>query len=223
MAQVAERNFSARLDCHYLLQTPDVIDSRTPLVVTLHGFGMNAEVMLPLTARLFETAPVLVSLQGPYPFFVSTANGQVGYGWITSRHPAESIRLHHDMVSYVLDEVGRESGIPPSRRLLVGFSQPVGLNYRYVATCPDRVRGVIGICGGLPGDWETGAYQKGSAAILHLARRQDEIYPPPVTEQYAVRLRRHARDVEVHLIEGGHQMPSAGRQIVEPWLRRLLA
>ena len=223
MAQLAERKFSARLDCHYLLQTPDVIDRRTPLVVTLHGFGMNAEVMLQLTGRLFETAPVLVSLQGPYPFFLSTSNWEVGYGWITNRHSAESVRLHHDMVSYVLDEVGRESGIPPSRRLLVGFSQPVGLNYRYVATCRDRVRGVIGICGGLPGDWETGAYQKASAAILHLARRQDEIYPPQVTEQYAVRLRRHASDVEVHLIEGGHQMPSAGSQIVEPWLRRILA
>ena len=195
----------------------------TPLVVTLHGFGMNAEVMLQLTARLFETAPVIVSLQGPYPFFLSTSNWEVGYGWITNRYSAESIRLHHDMVSYVLDEVGRETEIPPSRCVLVGFSQPVGLNYRYVATRPDRVRGVIGICGGLPGDWETGAYHKTSAAVLHLARGQDEIYPPQVTEQYAVRLRRHASDVEVHLIEGGHQMPSGGRQIVGPWLRRLLA
>ena len=27
------------MDCHYLLQAPDVPDARTPLVVTLHGFG----------------------------------------------------------------------------------------------------------------------------------------------------------------------------------------
>ncbi|HEY1240256.1 MAG TPA: hypothetical protein VGF16_06845 [Bryobacteraceae bacterium] len=218
-----ERTFSARLDCHYLVQMPDVVDSKTPLVLTLHGFGMNAEVMLQLTAKLFDSAPVIVSLQGPYPFFLSTSNWEVGYGWITNRHSAESIRLHHEMVSYVLDEVGREAGIPTSRRLLAGFSQPVGLNYRYAATCADRVRGVIGICGGLPGDWETGVYQRISAAVLHIARCQDEIYPPQVTEQYAVRIRRRASDVEVHLIEGGHQMPSAGRQIVEPWLRRVLS
>jgi len=223
MTEVVDRTFSSRLDCHYLLQAADRVDSDTPLVVALHGFGMNAEVMLRLTAKLFDTEPVIVSLQGPYPFFLSTSKWEVGYGWITNRYPAESIRLHHDMVSYVLDETGREFGIPPSRRLLVGFSQPVGLNYRYVATYPGRVGGVIGICGGLPGDWDTGVYQKISAAVLHLARRQDEIYPPQVTEQYAVRLRRRASDVEVHLIEGGHQMPSEGRQIVEPWMRRVLA
>ena len=36
-------------------------------------------------------------------------------------------------------------------RILVGFSQSVSLNYRFAATCPDAVRGVIaGV--GLAGD-----------------------------------------------------------------------
>jgi predicted esterase len=222
MPHTSEHTFSARLDCHYLLQTPDVVSPRTPLVVTLHGFGMKAEVMLKLTARLFDAEPVLVALQGPYPFFLTTSSQQVGYGWITSRHPADSIRLHHDMVSHVLEEAGAQARIPPARRLLVGFSQSVGLNYRFAATCPDSVRGVIGICGGLPGDWETGLYQQVTAALLHIARRQDEIYAPPITEHYPDRLRRHASDVEFHLIDGGHQMPSGGNRIVTPWLERIL-
>jgi phospholipase/carboxylesterase len=222
MPHATDRTFSARLDCHYLLQAPESVTGETPLIVTLHGFGMNPEIMLQLTARLFDTEPVIVSLQGPYPFFLSTPNRDVGYGWVTSRHSAESVRLHHDMVSYVLEEVGREFDIPPARRVLVGFSQPVGLNYRFAATCPDAVRGVIGICGGLPGDWDTGAYQPVRAALLHIARRQDEYYKPEVTEKYAERLRRRAADVEFHLIDGGHQMPSAGRHYVSPWLRRLL-
>lgn len=222
MPHTSEHTFSARLDCHYLLQTPDVVSTQTPLVVALHGFGMNAEVMLKLTARLFDTEPVLVALQGPYPFFLSTSSQQVGYGWITSRHPADSIRLHHDMVSHVLEEAGAQAQIPPARRLLVGFSQSVALNYRFAATCPDSVRGVIGICGGLPGDWETGVYQQVTAALLHIARRQDVIYAPLTTEQYPDRLRRRASDVEFHLIDGGHQMPSGGNRIVTPWLGRVL-
>jgi phospholipase/carboxylesterase len=178
--------------------------------------------MLQLTARLFDPPPIIASLQGPYQFFLEPTMRHVGYGWITNNHPAESIRLHRDMLLHVFEEAGREFGVPPERRLLVGFSQSVSLNYRFAATCPDAIRGVIAICGGLPGDWDYGPYQAVKASIVHIARRQDEVYPPAVTELYADRLRRRARDVEFHLVEGGHQMPSEGNRIVRPWLRRIM-
>ena len=222
MKDALDRTFSVRLDCHYLLRAPDVVDARTPLVVTLHGFGANPEIMLHLTARLFDTPPVIAALQGPYQFFLGAKNQEVGYGWITNRSPAESIRLHRDMVLHVLDEAGRQFGIPAERRLLVGFSQAVALNYRLAATCPDIARGVIAICGGLPSDWDEGAYHTVSAAVMHIARCQDEYYPSNVTEHYAERLRRRAADVEFHLIDGGHQIPSDGNRLVGPWLQRIL-
>jgi predicted esterase len=222
MRDALDRTFSVRLDCHYLLRAPDLVDARTPLVVALHGFGEDPETMLQLTARLFDTPPVIASLQGPYQFFRGARNREVGYGWITNRNPAESIRLHRDMVSHVLDEAGRQFAIAADRRLLIGFSQAVALNYRFAATCPDAVRGVIAICGGLPGDWDEGAYQTVSAAVVHIARREDEYYPSSVTEHYAQRLRRRAADVEFHLIDGGHQIPSDGNRLVAPWLERIL-
>jgi phospholipase/carboxylesterase len=126
------------------------------------------------------------------------------------------------MVLHVLHEAGREYGIPPERRLLLGFSQPVSLNYRFAAACPEAVRGVIGICGGLPSDWESGGRGQVHAAVLHIARREDEYYPPAVTEQYADRLRLRVKDVEFHMLEGGHRFPSAGSVIVEGWLGRIL-
>ena len=61
-----------------------------------------------------------------------------------------------------------------------------------------------------------------TAAVLHLARRDDEYYPPAVTERYAERLQRRAADVEFQMMDGGHQMPSRGNRIVGPWLRRIL-
>jgi predicted esterase len=178
--------------------------------------------MLKMTARLFEVRPVIAALQGPFQFFLSTAAREVGYGWITNRGPAESIRLHHEMVLYVLDEVGSEFGIPKDRRLLVGFSQAVALNYRFSASCPDAIRGVIAACGGLPGDWGNAPVQPIRASVLHIAARQDEFYPPAVTESYPGKLRQHAEDVEFHLIDGGHRMPSCGAVIVAPWLSRIL-
>jgi predicted esterase len=126
------------------------------------------------------------------------------------------------MVTQVLSEAGSRFGIPPARRILVGFSQPVALNYRFAATHPEAIRGVVGICGGLPGDWDDGAYQPVKASVLHIARIGDEYYPPSVTNQYEGRLRRRAADVEFHSIEGAHQVPSSAHQIVGPWLKRLL-
>jgi len=35
-------------------------------------------------------------------------------------------------------------------------------------------------------------------------------------------LRRRASDVEFHLIEGKHQVPSDGGRIIGPWLARIL-
>jgi pimeloyl-ACP methyl ester carboxylesterase len=42
----------------------------------------------------------------------------------------------------------------PARVFLLGFSQSCALNYRFAFTHPDRLRGVVGICGGIPGDWK---------------------------------------------------------------------
>jgi predicted esterase len=215
-------SFSARLDCHYLLHVPDVVTPRTVLAVTLHGFGSNPETMLRLTALMFGKQHAIASIQGPYQFYSDLKAEEIGYCWITRRHAASSIRLHHDMLLHVLNEAGREYSIPPERRILVGFSQPVGLNYRFAATYPDAIGGVAAICGGLPGDWEEGDYKPVSAPILHIARRGDDVYPPRVTEAYPERLGRRARDVEFHMIDGGHRFPSKSATLAEGWLGRIL-
>jgi predicted esterase len=215
--------FTARLDCRYLCWAPESPDARTTLAVALHGFGSSAAVMLRLAAGLLGPRHAIVSLEGPHQFYLSQRSREVGYGWATHLHPDSSVRLHHEMVLHVLQEAGRELGIAPARRLLIGFSQPVGMNYRLAATHPEAVRGVIGICGGLPSNWEHGPYQRVLAAILHIARREDEFYPPEVTERYPERLRLRAADAEFHMLEGGHRFPSKAGPIVDRWLSRVLA
>src|SRR5262249_26834804 len=114
-------------------------------------------------------------------------------------------------------------GLPAARTVLVGFSQSVSLNYRFICTHPEAVRGAIGICGGVPGDWEQGAYQDTQTSVLHIATREDEFYSPAVTERYPERLRSRLSDVEFHLLEGGHRMPSVARPIIQGWLQRIAA
>jgi predicted esterase len=213
--------FSARLDCHYLLHAPETVNEETLLVAALHGFGQTPEVMLRLTGTMLGPRHAIAAIEAPYQFFTAQGSNHVGCCWITQRHSQSSIRLHHEMLLHVLNEVGRECGIPPQRRMLVGFSQPVGLNYRFAATHPRAVRGVIGICGGLPANWDDGPYQRAQAALLHIARREDEFYKPEVTGHYAERLRLRADDVEFHMLDGGHRFPSEAGPLVERWIARV--
>jgi predicted esterase len=222
MRDPIDRKFLVELDCHYLLQAPDVIDERTALVVALHGFGENPERMLRAADRLFGTQAVIVALQGPYQFFLSPAAREVGYGWITNRRPAESIRLHRDMVLHALEEAGNEFGIGKNRRILMGFSQSVALNYRFASACPGAVGGVLAVCGGLPGDWDKILHDPIPAPVLHVAAQDDAYYPPQVTQAYEATLRRHAADVQLLRVDGGHAIPASRNEAITAWMNRIL-
>ena len=214
--------FEARLECHYLVHAPAKIDDRTLLVLTLHGYGSNPDVMLRLTKTMLGPDHVIASIQAPSQFFPSNApDGTVGYCWASPAHPKSSVRMHHEMVLHVANELTARFGIGANRRLLVGFSQPVGLNYRFAATHPDEVRGVIGICGGISKNWDEAGYGKITASLLSINRRDDEIFPPSVTDKYAERLRLYAHDVEAHLLDGGHKFPSKAGPLVERWIERV--
>ena len=219
---MTERTFSARLACRYLLHLPEQAGAHTVLVAALHGFAQNPEDMLRLTRHMVGPHHAIAAIQGPYGFFLGVGSDQVGYGWITSRRPAESIRLHHEMVAHVLEDAGGELAIPPERRVLLGFSQAVSLNYRFAEAHPHSVRGVTALCGALPGDWDDARPGRLRPAVLHIARRHDEFYPAERTEQYAGRLRLRCDDVEFHLLEGGHRFPSRGGPVWQAWLNRIV-
>jgi predicted esterase len=218
-----ERTFSANVGCRYLLHLPEEIGARTVLVAALHGFGQNPEDMLRLTRHMVGPHHAIAAIEGPYGFFLGTGSDKVGYGWITNRRPVESIRLHHEMVCHVLQEAGSEVAIPAERRVLLGFSQAVSLNYRFAEAHPDSVRGVTALCGALPGDWDDARPGRIPPAVLHIARTHDEFYPAERTEQYARRLRLRCDDVEFQLLEGGHRFPSRAGPLWDAWLARISA
>jgi predicted esterase len=227
LQNVEHHTFSAKLDCHYLLSIPPQVGHATVLVLTLHGYSSNPEDMLRLTAGMVGDRYIIASLQAPNQHYLNQARlgvePVIGYNWGVRDHWGSVVRLHHDIVLEVLAGLRGRFSIPAARCLLVGFSQPVGLNYRFAATWPDEVRGVIGICGGVPREWEEDKYQAVTAALLHVSRQEDEFYPPETSSKFPERLRKRASDVEFHLLPGGHRFPSAARHIAQPWMERVFA
>jgi predicted esterase len=221
LERTEQRSFTLPLKCNYLLRKPEQANEKSLLVIALHGHAMTPEQMLGLVMPLVGEEHYIASLQGPYQLWVNEdrqARSRVAFHWATNFEAAHSRRLHHNMILRVIEEVG----VPAKRVVLMGFSQPVSLNYRFVCTHTEAVRGVIGICGGVPGDWEEGPYQPTHTAALHIATREDEYYAPAVTEGYPERLRKRIPEVEFHLLDGGHRIPSASRLIVRAWLDRVL-
>src|SRR5579872_1099239 len=131
----------------YLLHVPQRVDERTLLVLTLHGYGSNPEVMLRLSTPAVGEDCILAALRGPNQYYVagSPATEEIGYNWGTRRHPELNIRLHHAIVRAAAAQLRGKFGIPARRTVLMGFSQPVGLNYRLIGTCPEEAGGVIEI------------------------------------------------------------------------------
>jgi len=207
----------------YLLHIPQHVDARTLLVLTLHGYGSNPEVMLRLSVPAVGDDCIVASLRGPNQYYTSgsPATDEVGYNWGTRRHGDLNIRLHHEIVRAVAAQLQARFGIPAARTVLMGFSQPVGLNYRLIGTHPESAGGVIGICGGVPKDWEEAKYHSVAAPILHISRSEDEFFPTDVVRGFPDRLRHHAADVEFHLLPGAHRFPSKARGIIQDWRERV--
>ena len=220
--QPIERELNAQIKLHYDVITAAV--KRAPLLIALHGYGASKWHGM-REAKL--TAPdgfALAALQGPHQHLREPKQTggplRYGFGWLSNYRPEESVAIHHrallDMFERLVDEGVADRG----RIFLLGFSQSCALNYRFAFTHPNILRGVIGIAGGMPGDWETSDdYQQTSASVLHLAGARDEYYPPARVANYGAQLRQRAQDVAFRSYDAGHEVSAAMRDDVRDWLR----
>ncbi|HSV33408.1 MAG TPA: hypothetical protein VLH87_04730 [Pyrinomonadaceae bacterium] len=217
-----ERTLTAQIKLYY-----DVIEAASqpaPLLITLHGYGASKWHALREGKQVAPEGFAIAALQGPHQHLREPKQPggplRFGFGWLTNFHPEESVAVHHrallEMISTLVDE-----GIADRHRVfLLGFSQSCALNYRFAFTNPKVLRGVIGICGGLPGDWDSNEmYQSTEAAVFHLAGERDEYYAPARVGDYADQLRVRARDVQFRSYDAGHEISPAMREDVCNWLK----
>jgi phospholipase/carboxylesterase len=216
-----DRQLTAEVKLYYDLDLPD--DRPAPLLLALHGYGANKRQMSREARQMAPEGFAIASPQGFHQHIREPreAGGPLrfGFGWLTSYRPEESVAIHHNALIDLIDQLVAENAVDPQRIFLLGFSQSCALNYRFAFTYPDRLRGVIGICGGIPGDWETSdSYLPARADVFHLAGTRDEFYPPSRVGDYAERLKMRAHDVEFQSYDAAHEIVPAMRRDVREWL-----
>jgi phospholipase/carboxylesterase len=214
----------AGIKLYYDLYVPD--DNKPhPLLIALHGYGANKRQMMREARSIAPTRFACASLQGFHQHIKEPKEEggplRYGFGWVTNFHAEESVALHHGALIDLMDDLTSRGVADAARIFLLGFSQSCALNYRFAFTHADRLRGVVGICGGLPGDWETSErYQKTDAAVFHLCGTRDEFYTPERVEDYGARLAERARALQLKSYDAGHEITPEMREDVRAWLEQ---
>jgi len=221
-SNVVENSLSGEIKLYYDLHTPAA--SPAPLLIALHGYGANKKQMMREARTMAPDNFAIVSLQGFHQHMKEPKEPggplRFGFGWLTNFHPEDSVAVHHQALLDIIEKLVTRGVAEREQIFLLGFSQTCALNYRFAFAHADVLRGVIGICGGLPGDWETSErYASTQASVLHLAGTRDEYYPPSRVADYAERLRLRAPNVEFRSYDdAAHEIVPAMREDVRKWL-----
>ena len=216
-----EQTLSGNLQLYYDVYKP--VRGDAPLLIALHGYGANKKQMMREAKQMAPESFAIVSLQGFHQHMKEPKEPggplRFGFGWLTNFHPEDSVAIHHQALLDLIGTLTNEGVANPNQIFLLGFSQTCALNYRFAFTHPDILRGVVGICGGIPGDWETSEiYQPTRAAVLHLAGTRDEFYPPSRVADYEERLRLRAPNVGFRSYDATHEIVDSMRDDVKAWL-----
>src|SRR5204862_4598100 len=125
-----------------------------------------------------------LSLQGPHSTLVpgKEREGRAGFHWGVTPRVQEVRGLHRSAVDKAIGWATSHGG-DPARISLAGFSQPVSHNYRLAFDPPHGhpFRALVGICGGIPGEWADGASSGGAnsdgaarpTAVFHASASED--------------------------------------------------
>jgi phospholipase/carboxylesterase len=222
---VVERSLRAQINLYYDIQPGP--RSQAPLLIALHGYGAYKAQMMREGQRIAPDDFAVASLQGFHQHLKDPREPggplRFAFGWLTNYRPEESIAIHHQALLDLIATLTNEGIADPARVFLMGFSQSCALNYRFAFTHPDRLRGVIGICGGIPGDWETNTnYKKTSAAVFHLTGALDSFYPPERVRNYEEQLALRSDQVRFKSYEAKHEIIEPMRIDIREWLNELI-
>jgi len=147
-------------------------------LIAVHGYGAHKRYMMREARQVAPKGFVIASVQGPHHHYRPTSDGfRIGFGWLSDVNSAEYVALHHSFLLNVIEKLSADGLVDTSKIYLYGFSQACALNFRFAFTHPNVATGVIGVCGGIPGDLDTNEnYKPFDARTFYLYGNDDEFY-----------------------------------------------
>ncbi|NOT47652.1 MAG: hypothetical protein HOP17_07865 [Acidobacteria bacterium] len=212
---------TTEIKLYYDLFVPEGAQESAPLLIAVHGYGAHKRYMMREARSVAPEGWVIASVQGPHQHFRKKADGgyRIGFGWLTEHNAGESVALHHKFLLDVIDKLDSDDLIDRSRIYLFGFSQACALNFRFAFTHPNVAAGVIGVCGGIPGDLETNeSYRQFNSRTLYLYGDDDEFYTHVKFEQFDQTLRERLPDYRSKQYSAKHEITDEMRADIKEFL-----
>lgn len=215
---------TAEIKLYYDLFTPPELASPAPLLIAVHGYGAHKRYMMREARRIAPADMVIASIQAPHPHYRRTDDGyRIGFGWLSDDHPEEHVALHHRFVLDVIDKLAAQQLIDRERVFIYGFSQACALNFRFGFTYPEVLKGLIGVCGGIPGDLDTnGVYKPANGEVFYLYGDDDEFYSQEQLLAFDERLAAYLPNYRSKHYKAGHEITDEMRADLSEWLARLI-
>lgn len=216
-----DESVKAEINLYYDLYVPKGAPTPAPLLITVHGYAAHKRYMMREAQLVAPENFAIISIEGPNRFWRVTDKGEYkpAYGWLTDRRSEESVALHQE---FILDVIAKHAGageIDPERVYLHGFSQACALNFRFAFTHPDALKGIIGICGGIPSDLdENPEYSPTEADVLYIVSDNDEFYPLEKLKTFEKKLSEYLPHFSSKQYEAGHEITDEMREDISAWL-----
>jgi predicted esterase len=211
---------TTEIKLYYDLYVPENAKGDIPLLIAVHGYGAHKRYMMREARMIAPENFAVAAIQAPHQHFRQTDNGyKIGFGWLTDYKSEESVALHQKFVLNLIEKFSNENLIDESKVYLYGFSQACALNFRFAFTHPKILRGLIGVCGGIPGDLETNKnYQATEADVFYLYSTDDEFYPLEKYQAFDKKLENFLPNYQSRLYEAKHEITDEMRADMKEWL-----
>jgi len=203
-------------------------DPEAPLVLCLHGMGMDEDFFAALLEGLFALRARFLTPRAPHPVEVRREQ-RIGASWYAYDGDQERFREElgrtETFVLGLLDAAEHEHGLRPRARVLLGFSQG-GYCGSYIALRhPERFGGLV-VSGArvktefLANELRVAASRGFSVLLCHGER--DASVAPEAAERGRAELAAAGVGVELRSFDAGHSVGRAQVRVIGAWLRRQL-
>ena len=215
---------TAQINLYYDLHGPEGLTTPAPLLIAVHGYGAHKRYMMREARAVAGAQFVIAAIQAPHPHFRPTADGyRVGYGWLSDQRPEEHVRLHHKFVLDVIDRLDGEGKIDRERIVIYGFSQACALDFRFAFTHPEILSGIVGVCGGIPGDLDTNPnYKPFAAQTFYLYGDDDEFYSQDQFRTFNEKLVERVSNYRSKHYTAKHEITEEMRVDIKNWLNEII-
>lgn len=195
-----------------------------PLVLCLHGMGMNEDFFALLLQKLFALPFRFLIPRALYPMPVQ-GEGPAGASWYGYDGNQERFRRELEHAEALLlrmqDEVERTQDLTPRARVVLGFSQGGYLGAWLALRHPERYHGLVVSGARVKTEWleleMTRAARMGFTALLTHGVRDPAVKPDAVFRSRDA-LQAAGVEVELRMFEAGHSIGREQVAAIAAWL-----